>query len=351
LTTENFQPYCRTIYSILGLRLTPQGDVKEIVEREEEVNLTSFKAIIVDEASMINAALWKYIKNASRRQGVKFIFLGDPAQLPPVGEVRSPVWELPVDVTLSAVIRHDNQILTLVTGIRKLVNHIAPTFHPRSDNDGTEGIWALTRAEFSRQISGAYEDLSAPNNKAKVVAWRNVTVEGYNKIIRNRLFPGTTLTWLPEDRIVLTEPVRDLDTGKIVAQTDDEGTILRVEVDVHPDYADITCWVLLIKLDDGPIIRLFILHETAKTAYDGRIAKLKHMAMLRRSAWADFWEFVGKFHKAKHAYAITAHRSQGSTYDTVYVDWRDIWLNHNRSEAMRCLYVALTRPRKRLFLG
>ena len=64
-----------------------------------------------------------------------------------------------------------------------------------------------------------------------------------------------------------------------------------------------------------------------------------------------FWEFKEAFHKLRHAYAITAHRSQGSTYDTAFVDWRDILLNRNRGEAFRCLYVACTRPKRRLFLN
>jgi len=53
----------------------------------------------------------------------------------------------------------------------------------------------------------------------------------------------------------------------------------------------------------------------------------------------------------KYAYAITAHRAQGSTYDTVYVDYQDILMNRERYEAFQCLYVASSRPRKTLYLA
>ena len=67
--------------------------------------------------------------------------------------------------------------------------------------------------------------------------------------------------------------------------------------------------------------------------------------------WGAFWEFKDAFHKLRHSYAITAHRSQGSTYNAAFVNWQDILLNRNKPEAMRCLYVACSRPKKELYLG
>ena len=67
--------------------------------------------------------------------------------------------------------------------------------------------------------------------------------------------------------------------------------------------------------------------------------------------WGAFWEFVEAFAPVRHAYAITSHRAQGSTYIRAFVSWRDILLNPNRAESMRCLYVAASRPKKELYLG
>jgi len=91
LTTDQYKPETRTIYSLLGLRLEANGEVKELTVPEDPLDLTQYRAVIVDEASMINANLMRFIRQTADTQNVKFIFMGDPAQLPPVGEARSPV--------------------------------------------------------------------------------------------------------------------------------------------------------------------------------------------------------------------------------------------------------------------
>jgi len=51
----------RTIYSLLGLSLQPNGEVKELTKPDEPVDLSSFRLIIIDEASMINSFLFDVI--------------------------------------------------------------------------------------------------------------------------------------------------------------------------------------------------------------------------------------------------------------------------------------------------
>ncbi|MFN4003344.1 MAG: ATP-binding domain-containing protein [Hylemonella sp.] len=46
----------------------------------------------------------------------------------------------------------------------------------------------------------------------------------------------------------------------------------------------------------------------------------------------------------RHAYAMTIHKSQGSTFDTVLVDWRDASRSSMApADLSRLLYVAITR--------
>ena len=58
-----------------------------------------------------------------------------------------------------------------------------------------------------------------------------------------------------------------------------------------------------------------------------------------------------------YAFAITAHRAQGSTYDNVFVDLNDMIYNSsgmmydNYEETLRRLYVACSRARKELVLS
>ena len=55
----------RTIFSLLGLSLQANGEVKELAKPDEPVDLSDYKVIIVDEASMVNRFLMDAIVEAS----------------------------------------------------------------------------------------------------------------------------------------------------------------------------------------------------------------------------------------------------------------------------------------------
>lgn len=353
LTTDQYKPECRTIYSLLGLRLEANGEIKELAVPEDPIDLTQYRAVIVDEGSMVNSKLFAFIQQVAKDQKVKFIFMGDPAQLPPVGEPRSPIWEHCHKVAeLTRVMRHDNQILTLATAIRKVVDHPAPRVNLQSDNADGQGVWRLSEGEFEARIMQATDaGRFSRANDAKAIAWRNVTVNALNRRIRQRIFDNAALQpWLTGDRVLVMEPAKDHE-GNTVATTDDEGTITRVEVDWHPKWREFKVWRVSVTTDDNRPIVLRVLHEDCFAEHTRRAEELAQAARLDRRKWGVFWDFKEAFHKVRHSYAITAHRAQGSTYEAAFVDWRDILLNHNRSEAYRCLYVACTRPKKELYLN
>lgn len=353
LTTDQYKPETRTIYSLLGLRLEANGEVKELTVPEDPLDLTQYRAVIVDEASMINANLFRFIKQTADAQHVKFIFMGDPAQLPPVGELRSPIWNhCHAASELRTVMRYDNQILALATALRGQVDHPAPKFVRKTDNAEGEGVWVCGEGEFEQRIlDAAGQGRFSQANNAKAIAWRNVTVDAFNRRIRQRIFDNASATmWLPDDRIILLEPAKDLN-DETVATTDDEGRITRVEEEWHPTWREFKVWRVSVTTDDNRVIVLGVLHEDFRQLHDVKAEELAAAARMNRRKWQSFWEFKEAFHKIRHSYAITAHRAQGSTYEAAFVDWKDILSNRNRSEAFRCLYVACTRPKKELYLG
>ena len=127
LTTDEYTPICKTIYSLLGLQLTPNGAVKQIKSPEDPVDLSTIKLIVVDEASMVNGILTEEIKKAVGNYKLKVLFMGDENQLPPVGEGLSQVWKTVENRSeLFQVMRFENQILELANRIKKQVNHPAP---------------------------------------------------------------------------------------------------------------------------------------------------------------------------------------------------------------------------------
>lgn len=349
-----YNPECRTIFSLLALRLEANGAVKELTRPEDPVDLTKYAAVIVDEASMINSNLWEYIKRTAKAQMVKFIFMGDAAQLPPVGEMNSPVWEIRKTTNLTKVMRHDNQILGLATRIRCLVNHPAPSIKIESNKGKGEGVWRVDGEDFKRRIlADAEKGVFSQKTACKAIAWRNVTVDALNKTIRSAIFPGAftgTGDFFPEDRIIMMEPAKDVVKGGIVATTDMEGTIERSSTDYHPTYEELKCYKIIAVMDDGHPVTLWRLHPEASAGYAIKLDRLAQNAKANNRLWKAYWNFKEAFHQLRYAYAITAHRAQGSTYDKVFVDMGDILQNRNRQEAFRCLYVSCTRPRKQLII-
>lgn len=171
----------RTIYSLLGLRIDKSGELKELVSGEKP-DLTDIDIIVIDEAGMINRNLMDILQYHTTEMGgsLKIVLMGDAAQLPPVGEPLSPIWKLAAPmVHLQTVMRHDNQILQLVTHIRGQVDSLQSSLKLGSNNDGQEGVWKMTKAQFKMKLyEAATEGQFADGNRMKCVAWRNVRVGG-----------------------------------------------------------------------------------------------------------------------------------------------------------------------------
>lgn len=355
LTTDEYFPECRTTYSLLGLKLEADGAVKRLASPKDAVDLGKFDIVVIDESSMVNEKLWEELLRAADQRALKFIFMGDPNQLPPVGEARSQIWEhVENRAELTQVMRFDNQILVLAEKIKKQVDAFCPQITLAADNDEIEGVWYQTPAQFNQAIARAASlgDFSNTERMVKAIAWRNATVVSLNRAIRRRIFDNADEhTWLVGDRIILTGPVSNPLDGKPVGCTDDEGVIDSITVTPHPTQDGFLCYNILALTDENKRISLWVLHEQSKGIFDQQRKALSESAKANPCGWKVFWTFVESFHQIQHGYAITAHRAQGSTYDTAYVVWNDILLNRNRNEGFRCLYVAATRPKRKLILG
>ncbi len=77
----------QTIHSLFGLQLRPDASGGYTLAWDGRTRPPDGSVVVVDEASMIGQALWRHIDAAD---GVQWVFVGDPAQLPPVKEAPSP---------------------------------------------------------------------------------------------------------------------------------------------------------------------------------------------------------------------------------------------------------------------
>lgn len=329
---------CKTTYSLLGLRMVNEEDTK-VLSMGTPPELGHEPILVIDEAGMLQ----KKLVNILIKMRYRCLFVGDPAQLNPIGEVRSKAWRIAGDnkALLTKVERFDNQLLDLSIKLRKCLSTKTWKSPIMENNDGNEGIFIKTKRMFERAIC---ELPIEAWDETKLCCWRNKTVDTYNKMIREAL--GFKAQYEVTDRILLAAPL--MVKGQIVAYTDEKFVIHEIDERVFSfeDYA-IESYVLNVG-------REFLLNVPVDpTEYARRASKLANTASQldgarRKLAWRDYWEFVETFSPIRYGYGLTAHRLQGASCTDIYVDQSDILANQNKPEAFRALYVSATRPRRRL---
>lgn len=358
---------CQTIHSLLGLRLKKDAEQKYCDAGGFGAQLSDIQVLIADECSMIGneptrlgrkevPGLYTTITKAAARAGTKIVFVGDPGQLPPVKDGKlSPAFNCLRRFELKKIVRQaaGNPILRLATYIRQVMDGgTAP--QPELEDDGFTGVYvAKTRREYEDLIMTAY--LEDPNHatKHKALAFRNKTVDALNKRIRLELHGPGADKYVPGERYVATQPVVDYDSdGRpvIVASTDEDAVLLSVEPTQHDDLPQYRAFLLTLEGSEG-VFHAVAPHPDDEERWRGDLQALAELARKRRLPWETYWSVHDAFGHFKPHYAMTVHRSQGSTYENVFVDVPDIMSNPSgKWEALRCLYTACTRASQMLYL-
>jgi exodeoxyribonuclease-5 len=337
----------KTIYSLLGLRMEQVEDKLVLSEGRDHPYFPAGAIIVIDEASMLNEQLCTILKKVQLKHRIKILVVGDPIQIPPVGEAKTLAWKFTQDQECRAVLkeqmRFDNQILALSTRLRECIKNKDWTSPIRSDHSESEGVWKYrTEEQFERSILKVI-NTSEDCLQNKVMAWRNKTVNYYNKLIRRHL--GFKGDYCVGDIILLAEPIED-DDGNLIAHTDDEFTITGIDhSEITVDQENVPVWVLQVQGDKSYILNVPEDPDTlARILSQKAMFAKKQKDQFRAAAWKNFWKTKKTFNAVRYGYALTAHRGQGSTYTNVWVDQLDILSNPNKREAFSCLYVACTRP-------
>jgi exodeoxyribonuclease-5 len=335
----------KTTYSVLGLRMTAEDDKMVLTQATKLPDLGESPILVIDEAGMINSELAKLLRNACADYGWRIIFVGDPAQLNPVGEARSPVWRLAHPehrAMLREVKRFDNELLQLSIKLRDLVKTPSSNFRIKNDNSNDEGVFVIRRNAFEDRLKSLKNDEWSAN---KVVVWRNRTAAYYNALVRKAL--GFKNDYEVGERILLAAPLISGET--ILGYTDEEFVVEAVDSRVFslPE-GSLETYALSVV---GKSFSLYV--PTRPEAFEAILNKRASIAsnasgFARKKAWKSFWELKSTFQSIRYGYAMTAHRLQGSTYTNVFVDKTDILANPDLRESYRCLYVGATRPTKSL---
>jgi exodeoxyribonuclease-5 len=153
--------------------------------------------LIVDESSMIDAQDYNLLMGLAKRKGTTIIFMGDPAQLPPVGSSQlSKALQFSSSedgVELTQVMRQqgDNPLLDILTNIRQYLTTVADRFSFSTNVNGKgEGVeFTNDYLSFNDKILQYFKspEYKEDPTYAKVLTYTNASVANYNNLIQSQL--------------------------------------------------------------------------------------------------------------------------------------------------------------------
>ena len=176
--------------------------------------------LIIDEASMVTDVLYDMLVTIAEQKNIKIVFMGDPAQLPPVykdpkkeGEL-SPVFTNTQGVELTKVERTgDNPILYEATRLRE-----GEQLTYKSDEKNGKGISYLNAtdvATVNEIMNTKIKQLIEGDNKLsfRILAYTNAEVASYNTLARQAAFGDKAQEQYLEGEIVMGQYNRNYSDG------------------------------------------------------------------------------------------------------------------------------------------
>lgn len=389
-----------TIQALLGLApdvLVENYDPnKPVFAQKKEPKIKDYKLIVIDEGSMVPSHLYVKIKTLAQDYGVKVLFTGDIRQLPPVKETVSlALLNEGSNFELKTIIRQniDNPMMPFLTAICNDIDNNTNTFGDLIRQSTTqfnykgEG-YAIIRnlEEFKNYLIADFQSEEFKENieYAKLVTYENDSVRDWTRMIRNiivnsddRFVPGDVLmsyaNVMGEFNEIKLYNSLDYSVKSVVPYESTfgiRGELLNlctseVGEKVNP----------ILVVEEGDIPKFIEIYEQkvyfAKSQIGSRdkakawadVSAFKNDHLLLRDIYDEHYEQV--YNKKSlickksvdYGYALTIHKSQGSTYDHVYVDISNIRnvMKYERTPErkkfmLHLLYVAMSRASKKIIL-
>jgi exodeoxyribonuclease-5 len=337
--------------------------------------------VILDEVSMMGTQIWGEFVGDVKRFGLMCVAMGDPLQLPPVGEAESPAWALPNTTEITEVMRSQGALTDVVLGVRHNIRETYPPVVTEPLEDKLSRVEVFTnKIEMLRD----YYNRILAGGDAIVLAWTNRSVDWVNTWIRARVVGNSRAPFVPGEVLVVTHPYsleaildEDEEMCRPMLYTETRLRVVSAEIGRHPMWDD-ACWILSVQqlgfdakampMEDGGkrhvLGPIYALDDGQRRAHFDRIRNMqdelarlnglvsrgrdKEARLMRDMQSNQIAAYRNAYLKSRPGYATTVHKSQGSTWGDVYAIQGDILKNDKTFERNRLLYVAFSRAAKRL---
>lgn len=341
--------------------------------------------LVIDEASMITEDVLKKIIdiNSSLSRPFQMLFLGDIGQIQPIRDEQSEFYRTHKDLLnkKSDIFnsKHKSKLITRVRqgeanpilpyadyfweNSQKENPELNPTQHIVRNNQITDKgslLFSNSEGEVLNSVIKAVKNAveKGLTNHVKIVTYHVNEKTELNQKIHEALF-GKDSDYSKGDMLILNSPY-DLPDVNATMENSSEIQIKSIqdedtdEFGVHTLYLETNGTAYTRTGNEQKDCVIQVVSRNDIGLYNQKLQELVSYAKrqtnraLKKQAWSDFWEYKGRYADVDFGYAITAHKSQGSTYDIVVVDEKDIMgtTATSNQEKSELIYTALTRPRK-----
>ncbi len=342
---------------------------------------------IVDEASMVGEGgglsggldrrtsllddLFSYVNSGDN---CRLVFVGDTAQLPPVGLSISPAlnaqylhknfYEETYEYELKDVMRQvDNSgILVNATRLRIQLLQREGKF-PRLDFKGYADVLKVEGMDLEEMLNRSYREVGTDG--VLVICRSNKRANQYNQQIRARIrwqesdiSAGDYLmavknnySWLPAESkagfIANGDMLQINKIGKRYEMHGFEFVDARLKLVDYPDEEEFSARLMLDTLkSEAPSLtqeQARKLYEAVEADYADEPSRFKRAQQIKND---PFYASL----QVKFAYAITCHKAQGGQWPHIYIDLGYFTEDMLNDDFFRWLYTAFTRATEKVFL-
>lgn len=391
---------CSTIASALKLKPGVDADGKKVFESTDNLDcgddtlpeegdkkkvsdLEYCDTLLVDESSMVHPdqidALLSKIKPSC-----KVIFLCGKEQLPAVGykptKGANKIYVVDIigqyfkELIKTERYSENDYIYKVITAAKDSVNQLDAKFNLRDRfPTSIEGYRVGNQAQVMPVAVQLMNKmlLEQKYDLARIICWRNKTVDAMNKQIRAGLFPGIADTnpYLASELLVCSSAIKRGDD--ILYPTSTLLVVEAVKKSATQDFSgeQFNVWEAVVYDPDEenpfgkPMRNIVTLIDTAdKGRFESKIERLRNelsrvskVSGFKSPAWkvalSKLQNVEGLVDAIRHSYAVTAHTAQGMSVDYSIFHHTDNRANKwDADDRNRGAYVAVSRARKCLIL-
>lgn len=318
----------------------------------------------------------------------------DASQLPPVNEKQSIAFKTCAQVyELKQIVRQENTnpIKDLLDMLRydiehktyRFIEYISKHVGEMFYNEQGYGFSVVGPQQFKNAIDISFSDEKYTENidLYRIIAYTNNKVNTWNHYIRNNIIKDADKGIITINDLIMSYQTIVNEFNEVVVNNSEEYIIKDIVNYVDNKYGFKGYLLKFQMIHGGKITKpLFVIDHTDKFTilqYDKVLSDLIKSAKnatggTRAKKWNEYYEFKKKYLLATnivkggklaysrdldYGFAITSHKSQGSTYNTVFVDLNDMIFDKNNNiytnidDLLRRLYVACSRASHNLVLG